>query len=92
MRGRKISKNVIQKFYRLFKSSCVASFGDRISNNAIHLSSGALFNNQKQFGFGEGHPTSYTLVNLFRGIYKSFKQNKFIMGALIDVGKDFDTV
>ena len=85
LRGRKISKNVIQKFSRLFKSSCVASFVDRISNNAIHLSSSVLFNNQKQSGFGEGHPTSYTLVNLFRDIYKSFKQNKFIMGALIDV-------
>ena len=45
-----------------------------------------------QFGFGEGHLTSYALVDLNRSTYKSFKKNKFILDVLIDVLKAFDTV
>ena len=47
---------------------------------------------RKEFGFREGHFTSHAIVNLVSNIYNSFNENKFTLGAFIDLSKAFDTV
>ena len=46
----------------------------------------------KQCGFMKGHSTDDTLIKLNDSIYDSFNQNKYTLGAFIDLSKAFDTV
>ena len=46
----------------------------------------------KQFGFQTGLSTEHAIVKLVDQIYKSFEEDHYTLGVLMDLSKAFDTV
>ena len=46
----------------------------------------------KQFGFKKNNSTDHALMQLYDQICHAFEENKFTLGAFIDLSEAFDTV
>ena len=46
----------------------------------------------KQFGFQKSHSTDHVVIQLVDQITESFENNKYALGAFIDLSKAFNTV
>ena len=86
-------KELVSNYIPISVLPCFSKILEKIMYNRVYkylTGNNLLF--QKQFGFGEGHSTSYAIVNLVMNIYNSFNENKFTLGVLIDLSKAFDAV
>ena len=86
-------KELVSNYRPISVLPCFSKIFEKIMYNRVYkylTENNLLF--QKQFGFREGHSTSYAIVNLVSNIYNSFNENKFTLGVFIDLSKAFDTV
>ena len=72
---------------------CFSKILERVMYNRLYkcLTDQKVLHPQ-EFGFRKGHSTEHAIVQFVDQIYKSFENDKYIVGIFIDLSRVFDTV